>query len=134
MLAGDVVLSVDGQDVGGLTVQQVSGRVRGPKGTVVTLLLLRGTETVELAIERDEIPLISARGNLIEPGIGLLRMTGFTERSDAEVAGALDSMTQQGVHRLVLDLRGNPGGLLEPAVEVASPAHHHQSHCVAGEC
>jgi carboxyl-terminal processing protease len=120
VLAGDVILSVDGQDIGGLTVQQVSGRVRGQKGTVVTLLLLRGTETIELAIERDEIPLISARGSVPEPGIGLLRITSFTERSDAEVAGALDTMTQQGVRRLVLDLRGNPGGLLEPAVEVAS--------------
>ncbi|HEX3243959.1 MAG TPA: S41 family peptidase [Chloroflexota bacterium] len=117
---GDVVLSVDGQDVGGLTLQQVSARVRGPKGSVVKLLLLRGTETVELAVERDEIPLISARGSVLEPGIGLLRMTSFTERSDAEVAGALDSLSQQSVNHLVLDLRGNAGGLLEPAVEVAS--------------
>jgi carboxyl-terminal processing protease len=101
-------------------VQQVSGRVRGPKGTVVTLLLLRGSETVELAVERDEIPLISARGTVPDSGIGVLRMTSFTERSDSEVAGVLDSFTQQGVQRLVLDLRGNPGGLLEPAVEVAS--------------
>ena len=117
---GDVVLSVDGQDVSGLSVQQLSAKVRGPKGTVVTLLLLRGTETVELAIERDEIPLISARGSIPQPGIGVLRMTSFTERSDAEVAGVLDNFTQQGAQRLVLDLRGNPGGLLEPAVEVAS--------------
>jgi carboxyl-terminal processing protease len=117
---GDVVLSVDGQDVSGLSVQQVSAKVRGPKGSVVTLLLLRGIETVELAIERDEIPLISARGSVPEPGIGVLRMTSFTERSDSEVAGVLDNFTQQGVQRLVVDLRGNPGGLLEPAVEVAS--------------
>jgi carboxyl-terminal processing protease len=118
--SGDVVLTIDGQDVSGLSVQQVSGRVRGPKGTVVTLLLLRGSETVELAVERDEIPLISARGTVPDSGIGVLRMTSFTERSDSEVAGVLDSFTQQGVQRLVLDLRGNPGGLLEPAVEVAS--------------
>jgi carboxyl-terminal processing protease len=117
---GDVVLAVDGQDVSGLSIQQVSGKVRGPKGTLVTLLLLRGTETLELAIERDEIPLISARGSVPEPGIGVLRMTSFTERSDSEVAGVMDAFTQQGVQRLVLDLRGNPGGLLEPAVEVAS--------------
>ncbi|MFN0074649.1 MAG: S41 family peptidase, partial [Chloroflexota bacterium] len=117
---GDVMLTVDGQDVSGLSVQQATGRVRGPKGSVVVLLLLRGTETIELAIERDEIPLISARGSVLEPEIGLLRMTSFTERSDSEVAVALDALSQQGVRNLVLDLRGNPGGLLEPAVEVAS--------------
>ena len=117
---GDIVLAVDGQDISGLSAQQVSAKVRGPKGTVVGLLLLRGSETVELAIERDEIPLISARGSVPEPGIGLLRMTFFTERSDSEVAAVLDTFSQQGVQRLVLDLRGNPGGLLEPAVEVAS--------------
>lgn len=117
---GDVMLMVDGSDVSGLTTQQVTARVRGPKGTPVTLLLLRGTETLELTIERDEIPLVSARGSVLETEIGLLRMTSFTERSDAEVAGALDTLIQQGVRALVLDLRGNPGGLLEPAVEVAS--------------
>jgi carboxyl-terminal processing protease len=117
---GDVMLQVDGQDIAGLNVQQVAAKVRGPKGTSVTLLLLRGADRVELTIERDDIPNISARGSMLEPGIGLIRIGTFTERSDDEVGAAVDSLKRDGAQGLVLDVRGNPGGLLEPAVGAAS--------------
>lgn len=117
---GDVVLAVDGQSIAGLSTQQVVARVRGPKGTVVALTLLRAGASLELRIERDEIPLISARGRVLEPEIGLLRITSFTERTDDEVASVLEALDRDGTRAMVLDLRGNPGGLLEPAVAVAS--------------
>jgi len=120
--SGDVILTIDGQSVAGLALPEVVLRIRGPAGTDVTLTLQRadGTGQVDLTLVRAEIRLVSARGQMVAPAIGLLRLTAFTAGSDEETGAVLDELGQAGARALVLDLRGNAGGLLEPVVAVAS--------------
>ena len=120
--AGDVILAVDGRPVDGLPVREVVSRIRGPRGTSVALTIRRpdAAAPVDATVVRDEIRLISASALLVEPGIGLLRLTAFTEQTDEETGAALEDLRRQGAGALVIDVRGNPGGWLDPAIAVTS--------------
>jgi carboxyl-terminal processing protease len=119
---GEVLVEIDGRPLVGWPIREVVLGVRGPSGSPISLTTrpVAGAATVERAITRAQIQLISARGRLLEPGIGLLRLVAFTEHTDAETAALLEQLEQAGARALLLDLRGNLGGLLEPAVAVAS--------------
>ncbi|MBA2449937.1 MAG: S41 family peptidase [Chloroflexi bacterium] len=122
LVSGDLILAVDGRPVEGLPLREVVARIRGPRDTEVTLTIRRAEATapVDVTLVRAQIRLLSARGTLLEPGIGLLRVTAFTGGTDEEVGAALEYLRREGARALVLDLRGNPGGWLEPAIAVAS--------------
>ena len=119
---GDLILAVDGQPTAGWSSEDAALRIRGPQGTSVTLTLVRTNVPTPIAVTlvRAEVRLISARARMLDSGIGLLRVTAFTEGTNDEVGEALADLRRQGARALVLDLRGNPGGLLEPAVAFAS--------------
>ncbi|NPV09059.1 MAG: PDZ domain-containing protein [Anaerolineae bacterium] len=123
---GDRLLAVDGVELPeGATVDLAVSWIRGPVGTSVTLSVYRpetGT-TLEFTVERAEIPQPSVEYMLLEdtePPVGYVKIVLFSERTPAEVQRALASVRHDGAAMLVLDLRGNPGGLLESAVEVSS--------------
>lgn len=117
---GDVLLEIDGRAVAGLSLTQQTLLIRGPKGSSVTLSVRReGAPSLQITIVRDEIRLISARGRMLDNGLGVLRLSQFTERTASEARAALDELLQAQPLGLLLDLRSNGGGLLEPAVEVA---------------
>ncbi len=119
--AGDRLRAVDGRALGGLPVEEVVLRARGAAGTSVALTVERADgELTELRLEREAIRLVSAWVEPLDAAVGLLRIVAFTEHTDGEVAAGLDELARRGVRGLVLDLRGNPGGLLEPAIGVAS--------------
>jgi carboxyl-terminal processing protease len=117
---GDVIVAVDGKPTDNLNVSEVADMLKGPKGTVVKVTMLReGSEKpIEFTLTRDEIPRYSVDLHfLIRPGLGYMHVTGFQETTDQEVQQALDEMGD--LHGLILDLRQNPGGLLSEGVGVA---------------
>ncbi len=118
--SGDRIAAVEGSATRGMTVDQAINRLRGARGTSVTLTIHReGAEPRDVTIVRDEIRLTSVKGaRLLEGDIGYIRITQFGEKTPAEFTEALRSLRAQNLKGLVLDLRGNPGGLLESAVAV----------------
>lgn len=120
--AGDIILAVDGTPTLEMTTQEAVSRIRGPKGSEVTLLILqRGAqEPREVVIERDAIPLLSVKSEMLEPGYAWIRLTRFSERTTADLLDALKKLNKKTpLKGIVLDLRNNPGGLLDQAVSVS---------------
>jgi carboxyl-terminal processing protease len=117
---GDVIVAVDGKSTENMSVTDVADMLKGPKGTTVHISIAReGVEKpMEFTLVRDEIPRYSVDVHfLIRPGIGYMHVTGFNETTEDEVAQALDEFGD--LRGLILDLRGNPGGLLSEGVGVA---------------
>jgi len=121
---GDRILEVDGKDARDWTSDQVSKNVRGGRGEPVTLKVDRaGAEgPLTFTIIRDSVPLPSIRNAyMLKPGTGYVGLTGgFQSTSDEELREAITKLKREGMRQLVLDMRGNPGGLLNQAVDVAS--------------
>ena len=120
--AGDVVTHIDGATVEGLTVDDAVGKVRGPKGTTVTLTVLRGSEPArEISIVRDVIVAKEVVTRTLADGaVGYIRLGGFSETGADEVEAALQADIDAGRRKIILDLRGNPGGFVTAARSVAS--------------
>src|ERR1700730_2621808 len=117
---GDIIIAVDGKPTDNMTTGDVADLLKGPKGTTVHITILReGAEKpLEFAVVRDEIPRYSVDLHfMIKPGIGYMHVSGFNETTEKEVADALDQMGD--LKGLILDLRQNPGGLLNEGVGVA---------------
>ena len=117
---GDIIAAVDGKTTENMSTADVADLLKGPKGTTVHITILReGTDKpLEFAIVRDEIPRYSVDLHfMIRPGVGYLHINGFNETTEKEVGDALDQMGD--LKGLILDLRQNPGGLLNEGVGVA---------------
>ena len=122
LLSGDVLLAVDGETItADLTVQQVSEMIRGEKGTAVVLTVRHPDETepTDVEIIRADILIPSVSYRLLEDNVGYIRLTRFSGESSNEIAAALEDLLSQDASAFVLDLRGNGGGLLDAAVDVA---------------
>jgi carboxyl-terminal processing protease len=120
--AGDIIAKINGDSTEGLTSSQAVDLLRGPRGTDVHISVTRPgfEEPLEFTITRDTIPTESVvNPYMIQPGTGYLKIRNFTQTTDAELDKGLRSLEEQGMKRLVLDLRGNPGGLLDQAVAVS---------------
>ena len=120
--AGDVIIRVDGKSTWGLGPPELAGHMRGPAGTSVTLAVVRGDETREreIGVTRDRVEIPAVRNAFLMPdGVGYLRLAAFNEKATAQVHAAIDSLRLDGARSLVVDLRGNPGGLVDQAVGVA---------------
>jgi carboxyl-terminal processing protease len=117
---GDVIVAVDGKSTENMSTADVADLLKGPKGTTVHISISReGVEKpMEFTLIRDEIPRYSVDVHfLIRPGVGYMHVSGFNETTETEVVKALDEFGD--LKGLVLDLRGNPGGLLSEGVGVA---------------
>lgn len=121
--AGDRITHIDGLSCYGITNEEVFGKLRGEKGTTVRVTIERPSLEVPLEFEivRDKIPIFSVGASLMLPDeqTGYIRVTQFTAHTAEEVVTALDSLKGAGMQRLLLDLRGNPGGYLDQAWRVA---------------
>ncbi len=117
---GDVVVAVNGESVEDENITEISERVRGPEGSQVELTLRRDGEEREVSLERTELEVSSASWHRI-PGTEAahLRLSSFSSDSAEELAGAVEGAREAGAGKLVLDLRSNPGGQLDQAVEIA---------------
>ena len=119
--AGDVIMRIDGKDVNGWGTTKVTGLLRGDAGTTFELVVRRGEEEKTMHITRQTIqtPDVPYYG-IIDNGIGYICLTGFTDGTCKDVRQALTELKQQGADKMVLDLRGNPGGSVTEAVDIVN--------------
>jgi len=121
ILAGDIVAAVDGDILDGLSVDDARDRIRGPKGTEVVLTIRRGGSTLEIAVVRDVIIQEEVSEEDLAGGeVGYLRLAGFSEHAADRFAEEVAEDVAAGRTKLILDLRGNPGGFVTAAREIAS--------------
>ena len=122
LLAGDWIINIDGESAKGIDREDVYKKLRGKKGTRVELKIGRyGIEPFDVTIIRDDIPLFSVRAtSMLDDDTGYIWLTRFSTKSGPEVKQSLDALLDQGMKRMVLDLRNNSGGILEQAAEVAN--------------
>jgi carboxyl-terminal processing protease len=119
--SGDVLVAVDGESVTGEEFEEIGQRIRGIEGTYVDLTVLRDEEEREFIVERAELEMPVSSWSLI-PGtdVAHLRLSSFSENSAEKLEGTITEAQSAGAERFVLDLRDNPGGLVEQAEEVAA--------------
>jgi carboxyl-terminal processing protease len=120
--AGDVISEVEGVSTDDLPLDDVVKRLKGPKGTTVHIKIVRigMKEPIPLSIVRAAIPTNSISNVLmLKPGVGYIRIKDFTATTVRELDEAIDKLKGEGMQKLVLDLRQNPGGLLDAAVGVS---------------
>ena len=120
--SGDVILSIDGESMDNKTLSEAIDRMRGEAGTSITLEIGRSGESqpFDVNLERANIPVKSTRERLLAPGIGYLRISQFQRKTHEDVEKSLDKLAEAGeLSGLVLDLRNNPGGVLQASVGVA---------------
>ncbi|MBZ4677059.1 MAG: peptidase [Anaerophaga sp.] len=122
MMAGDRILEIDGENVAGigLTNSDVFDMLRGPKGTEVQLTILRDDRSLNFIVERDEIPIHSVEASyLISPETGYIKISRFSQSTHQEFREGLKELKKSDIENLVLDLRGNGGGYLKAALDIA---------------
>ncbi len=122
--AGDRIVAADGKPVAGraITTEQVMERLRGPGGSSVTVSIVRKGQArpFEVTIQRGKIPITSVAASLLRPdGTGYIKLVRFARTTHQEFVDAARALQQAGMQRLVLDLRGNGGGYLNAAIELA---------------
>lgn len=119
--AGDVIISAAGRSLGGLSSSAASRLIRGPKGTSVELVVRRGKERLTKKVRRDEVrvPIVDARYDAAKK-VGIVRLASFSEGGHGQLIAAIDAQRKRGAKAIVLDLRSNPGGLVEEAKLTAS--------------
>jgi carboxyl-terminal processing protease len=121
---GDLILAIDGMAVSDMTLSEAVDKLRGAIGTSVKLMLRRtGADPFELTLTRAEIKVEPVKSHLADGDIAYVRLTSFTERTSSGMEQAVNAMRQQAGGKLaglVLDLRNNPGGLLDQAVSVSN--------------
>jgi carboxyl-terminal processing protease len=122
LLAGDAILEVDGAGLDGLTVDGARDKVRGKKGSTVVLTIQRGTdEPFDVAIVRDVIVQREViEKDLAEGSVGYIHLTGFSDNAAQQFHDALQKDLDDGKTKIILDLRGNPGGYVTAARRIAS--------------
>ena len=121
--AGDQIIKVDGEETKTMMLWEAVKKMRGKKGTSVVITVRREgvSDPIDFTIVRDIIPLESVRSHLLKPDCGYIRITNFRENTADDVKAALRKLESDNtpLKGLILDLRDNPGGLLDQAVEVA---------------
>ncbi len=119
--AGDKILEINGESTSGMSLAEAVLLIRGSQGTSVSILVLHQDETepVEIEIVRAEIELDSVLYEMRQD-IAYINITHFSEPTDGELSSALESVIAEGATAIILDLRSNPGGLLQSVVDVAS--------------
>jgi len=121
LLAKDVLLSVNGESLDGLNLQEAVAKIRGPKGTKAKLQIMRAgvTEPIQLVLIRDDIDVETVYSELLEDGTGILEIRQFSMHTAERFKEELDSLEKKGMKGLVIDVRNNPGGVLPVVVDIA---------------
>lgn len=119
---GDRIIKIDGKSTKNISINEAVKLLRGQPGTTVNLTIMRKDkkEFMEFSVERDYIKIESVKdAQIIEEGIGYIRITQFQENTDKDFKHALEELLKTPLQGLILDIRNNPGGLLQEAVEIA---------------
>lgn len=117
----DIITEVNGKSTTGMSVDQAVTKIRGDKGTKVTLKVIRDkSQTLTFTITRDDIKVPSVKSEILDDNIGYIKINQFGDDTGDLAAKAAQEFKDKGVKGVVLDMRGNPGGLLTAAVDVSS--------------
>lgn len=121
VMAGDILIAVDGENVVGKSTQDVSKLLKGQAGTEVAMQFKRQNQTIDVKVNREEIkvPAVPYHG-MLKDNVGYIKLTSFTRTSSKEVIDAFKDLQGQGMEKVVLDLRGNGGGLLRESVNIVN--------------
>lgn len=122
LIAGDKILSIDGKDMKKLNTEEVSGSLKGSKGTNISVKVERSTGEIKtLIVTRDEIKLPDVPySGMLTDNIGYIKLNSFTQTAGSDVKSAFIDLKSKGMTELVFDLRGNGGGLLIEAVKIVN--------------
>lgn len=115
----DKIIAVDGVEYNGESIDAAAAAMRGEGGTTVTVRILRGNETKELEITRAKITMNTVKGEMINESIGYIRISSFEKHTAEDFNQALRNLEIGGAKGLVIDLRDNPGGLVDVSVKIA---------------
>lgn len=119
--AGDKILSIDGNDMLNKSSEQVSNALKGPKGSTIKIKVESNGKVKTVSVDRDEIQLpVVPYSGMLENKIGYIKLNSFTPTASTDVKKAFKDLKDQGVEQLILDLRGNGGGLLIEAVRIVN--------------
>jgi carboxyl-terminal processing protease len=118
--AKDIITSINGKSTVGMSVDDAVSKIRGKKGTKVTLKVTRGQEDLTFAITRDDIKIPSVNHKILDDNVGYMQITQFSSDTGTLAAQAAADFKAKGVKSVILDMRDNPGGLLSAAVDVSS--------------
>jgi carboxyl-terminal processing protease len=121
--AGDEIMEVDGRKVAGMSTDEVSKLLKGQSGTAVKVITRRDAELIPHSLTREEIkiPDVPYKGIVDQAGkVGYIKLNAFTQTASADVRSAMKELKDQGASKLILDLRGNGGGLLREAVSIVN--------------
>jgi carboxyl-terminal processing protease len=116
----DVLLEIDGESAAGLNITEAVKRIRGPKGTEVKLKIARDGQTVDVRIVRDTISIPSVEWEITSDNVGIMNISRFGTDTEDLALDAAQEFRDKKVKGVILDLRGNPGGLLDAAVSVSN--------------
>lgn len=118
ILPGDVLIQVDDQQVAELTMDEAKVLVQGNAGTMVSMTVMRDEEKLTFQVERRNILLAVATGQMLEKSIGLVTISNFNERCAEETIAVIDNLVNQGAEALIFDVRFNPGGYKDELVKI----------------
>ncbi len=122
VFAGDIIIEIDGQNVEGLSSEEVSDKLKGKPGSEVVLKLKRNGSFIEKTLMREEVKMSSVPyQGMIDDEIGYIKLSSFTKECAQETLAAFSTLKKNhGMKKLIFDLRGNPGGLLVQAVQIVN--------------
>lgn len=117
----DIIISIDGKDTKGITIKEASKLIKGLKGTKVKLGLKRAINSLPIYIEiiRDNITINPVEYKVLENNVGYIKLSEFSMNSSSEMDKALKELDKRRVNKIILDLRDNPGGLLNQVIEIS---------------
>ncbi len=120
LASGDQILAVDGESLEGVSLVEAISKIRGPENTMVNLTVKREgfSETLEFEVNRENIVLDTVSSKMLEGDIGYIQVTNFDDHTGYNFKHELEKLEGEGIQGLILDLRNNPGGVLQGAVEL----------------
>ena len=118
MLAGDILIGVEGQSVEGMNPDQARDLVRGKENTQVSITVLRNGEEVTLSVTRMQVQTPVATAKMLEGNVGLVTIMNFDSRCASETIAAIEQLLEDGAEKLIFDVRNNPGGYADELVKV----------------
>ena len=118
MLAGDILIGVEGQSVEGMNPDQARDLVRGKENTQVSITVLRNGEEVTLSVTRMQVQTPVATAKMLEGNVGLVTIVNFDSRCASETIAAIEQLLEDGAEKLIFDVRNNPGGYADELVKV----------------
>jgi carboxyl-terminal processing protease len=118
--AGDIITKIDGKDISAKTLDEAANMMRGAEGTKVTISVDRSGQVLSFTLTRAKIKNVSVHSKLLDNKIGYIQITSFDNDSNQEFAAALKDLEKQEMKSLIIDIRNNPGGLVNVALDIAN--------------